>query len=349
MIRRRSSGQKGAALIYVLFALLVLSAMSTMLYELLNELRTGLGGWTWKAKAEAAAESSVAVAELKLLDDPAWRAGEDTTPEFETRVGDAGARLKTAHLRPPDMVEVTAVGRHRQGRSRIVRRIRLSDPTLYALLAGKRAVFEFGTTLDGAVAAGEEIRIGRGVGVPQSAPPVSLVSGRQISPTGVAPYFRPYESADPMPDIPVLNLAEIKNKIETRIANSELADVKLAGRQILRDGSLTILDGAFDDVSIYVAGDLRIIGAPKMDSKGDTPVFIVEKNLIANFSGADIRGVIYVGGKATLRGQAVITGTIIADEIDIAGGVTVRAFDRDPSRKRPEAGFFKRDVEIGVP
>lgn len=347
--RTPPSGQTGAALVNTLLALVVLSSMTALLYSQLSELRTALGAWTWKIKAEAAAESAVAEASLKLIDDPAWRAGEDTWPEFQSRVGDAQARLTTRHIRPPDLVEMTAVGRHRQGRSRAIRRIRILDPTLFALIARRRAALEFGVTLDGPAAAGEEIRLGRGIRAAPNSGGVSLVSGRRISVTGSDPAFNLFESADPMPVVPVLELDRLKSAYAARIANSTLTDVNISGRNILRDGSLTLVGGKFSDISIYVAGDLRLMGAPEIIARGDTPVLIVEKDLIANFSGADIRGVIYVGGKATLRGQSVITGTLIAEEIDIADGVTVRAFNRDASRPRIERGFFTREISIGVP
>lgn len=341
--------ESGAALLNTLLAMVVLSMMTVILYNQLSELQDTLAIRTWKVKAEAAAESAVVQAGLKLMDDSAWRAGEDTVPEHMLRLGDADARLTTEHVRPPDLVRLTAVGRYRRGRSRIVREVRLSDIGLFALAARKRINLDFGTILDGPVSAAEGITLGRGVGIPPENRGVSVISGREVTMSGYYPTVRVYRTAEPLPEIAKIDLDAVKGKYETRIANSVLTDAKLAGRSILRDGSLTIIGGTFGDVSIFVAGDLRLMGAPQVDSKGDTPVFIVEKDFVANLSGAEIRGVIYVGGKATIRGQSVITGTIVADEIDIADGVTVRAFDRDTGRKRPDASFFKRGIELRVP
>lgn len=341
--------ESGAALLNTLLAMLVLSMMTAVLYNHLSELQDSLAIRTWKVRAEAAAESAIVQAGLKLTDDSSWRAGEDTSPEHQLRLGDAGARLTTEHIRPPDMIRLTAVGRYRRSRSRIVQEAQLADISLFALAARKRINLDFGTALDGPVTAVEGITLGRGVGMAPENRGISLICGRDVTVSGYYPTVRVFQSAVPPPDVPNIDLDMMKAKYETRIANSALTDAKIAGRSILRDGSLTIVGGTFGDVSIFVAGDLRLMGAPQVDSKGDTPVFIVEKDLVANFSGADIRGVIYVGGKATIRGQSVITGTIIADEIDIADGVTVRSFDRDTTRKRPPASFFKRDIALSVP
>lgn len=343
------ANQAGAALINTLLALVVLSAMMTILYDQMNELQNSLAIRTWRVKAEAAAESAVVQAGVKLLDDSAWKAGEDTTPEHMLRLTDVDARISTEHIRPPDIIKLTAVGRHRRGRSRVVRMAGLSDVTLFGLAARRRIALDWGATLDAHVTAADDVRIGRGVSVPFGSPTVSVICGREVSMNGYLPLVRAFESAAPMPEIPTLNLDEIKKTYGTSIANPVLTEMKLAGRSILREGSLTIIGGEFNDVSIFVAGDLRLVGEMKIVSKGDTPVFFVEKDLRANFSGAEMRGVIYVGGKATIRGPSSITGTIIAEEIDIADGVTVRSFERDTSRDRPAPSFFKRGIAISVP
>ncbi len=338
------NSQGGAALIYVLIALAALSAMMGLVFDNLSELRTALGTWTWKVKAEASAESALEVASLKLLDDPLWKAGEDTAPEMQIQMTDAQSRLQTAHMRIPDLVKLTAIGKHRGGRHRAVRTTQIIDPTRFVLIGRKRVSLQFGTTVRGSVLAGEDIDVDRGVDLKSLAGVTSLLSGKQIHLTVAYPNLLTYENARLLPMPTPIDIDELKKLYATQIAGSVLTDVKLAGISVLKDGALTIVDGGFSDVSMFVTEDLHLMGAPKMSAKGDTPILIVQKNLIANFAGAEIRGIIYVGGKVTLRGQGVITGTIIAEEIDAGGGIAIQSFDEDAAKKRPTASFFKREI-----
>ncbi len=335
--------ERGAALIYVLIAVAAMLGMMGVVFAQLSEVRTAIGTWEWTRKARAAAESAIEVAQLKLMDDPAWKVGEDTVPEYDVALTDAQARVKTERVRFPDLVKLTAVGRYRGGRGRIERTAQITDPTLFALIAQKRIELEFGTGLWGTASAGEGITIARGVSFKSVTDVPTLISGKDVTYDVAYPEVRTYESAGSLPT-DALNLDDLKKTYETRIADGTLADIKLAARRLLRDGSLTIVNGEYSDVSLFVAGDLRMTGSPKFSSKGDTPIIIVEKDFTATFSGAEISGVIYVAGKVTLRGQATITGTIIADEIDVADGVTIQSFQEDPVTKPPPRSFFKREI-----
>ncbi len=335
--------ERGAALIYVLIAVAAMMGMMGVVFAQLSEVRTAVGTWEWTRKARVAAESGIEVAQLKLMDNPAWKAGEDTMPEYNVALTDAQARVKTDRVRFPDIVTLMAVGRHRGGRGRIERTAQITDPTLFALIAQKRIALEFGTGLWGTASAGEGITVGRGVSFKSVVGVPTLISGKDVTYDVAYPEVRTYESARSLPAAS-LKLDEIKKIYETRIVDGTLADAKIAGRRFLRDGSLTIVDGEYSDVSLFVAGELRMTGSPKFASKGDTPIVIVEKDFTANFSGAEIRGVMYVGGKVTLRGQAVITGTIIADEIDVGDGVTIQSFQEDAATKPPPQSFFRREI-----
>lgn len=332
--------QRGTAMVYTLLALLVLSIFLSIVYERVIDLMRSSRDWLWKEKVLVAAESGLAMSEARLLDDPFWVSGDGAAPELKFSLDDAEVVLRTVRFRVPDIVWTFSTGSYKREKKEVVRPVKIDDPTLFAMLARKEIRLGLGTIVRGSIF-GSDIRTESG----------SDVAGSIISTGGLDiekehPEAMVFDSAVSPPDVPSIDLKRVSKSWTKKVEGTVLASPAPDTGMYAAAGDFTIRDAALSGVSLWIPGNLTLEGKVVIrgQADADTPVLVVEKNLTGTLAGARIRGVVVVRGKATLRGEGLITGTLIADEIDLSGGVVVQSFDAVPNEKRPRARFWKRTV-----
>lgn len=328
--------ERGSALVYTLFSVAILSMFTTMIYERVLGLMHGSRDWLWKERARAAAESGVAAAQAHLLANPIWTAGDAVNREvLKFTLDGSEVEVRTEKFRQPDVIWIFSTGGFRKEKKETVQPIMLIDPTLFALMAKKSARMGAGSIVTGALY-GRRVKLEEGAEVVGSI--ISTGKSDMADEQAEAVVFDSTSSPPPVPELDVKTAsAAWRQKFPSSASD-------LGPGHYIHGGDLTLKDVSETGVSICVTGDLVLDGNVKLESSEDTPVLFVGKNLTGTLKGGRIRGVIYVQGKVKLKGQGLITGTLIADEIDISDGVVVQSFDAVSNTGRPVARFWKRRV-----
>lgn len=337
---KKSIADRGSALIYTLLTLTVISIFLSVIYERVLGLMRSSRDWLWTEKALVAAESGTAAVEARLLDDPVWSAGEGAAPEFRFVLDESEITVRTERFRPPDIVWIFSKGQYKRLKKETVRPVIISDPTLFALLSRKTVHLGMGTIVTGAVF-GSNVRTDEGSEVVGS-----IIAGGELDIAHRNPETFLFDSASLPPIVPELELRRHAKKWPKKLQEETLSGSTLQGGHYVKTGDLVLKDATETSVSIWVSGNLRLEGKVTLRAVPgtDTPVLVVEKDLSGILAGAVISGVIYVRGKVSLKGEGLLTGTLIADEIDLSDGVVVQSFDAVPNEKRPVAAFWKRQV-----
>lgn len=331
----------GTVMIYTLLALLVLSIFLSIVYEKVIDLMRSSRDWIWREKALVAAESGTAAAEARLSENPFWAAGDGLNPELVFTLDESEIVVRTERFRPPDIIWVFSTAFYKRAKKETVRPILIEDPTLFALLAHRSVSLGFGTIVTGAVA-GSTVRIAEGGEVYGS-----VISSGSLDIAKEQKEAAVFDSAASPPIVPSLDLNPFAQSWTKMISGPRLPPEPLKAGYYMAPGDLTIKDARETDVLIRVAGNLNLEGAVDLryTSVTDTPILIVGKDLTGTLSGARLRGMIYVAGKVKLKGEGLITGTIIADEIELGQGVVVQSFDAVTNLPRPTPQFWKRRVK----
>lgn len=326
-------------MIYTLLSLLVLSMFLSIIYERVIDLMRSSRDWLWMEKALVAAESGSALSEARLLADPRWSAGEGQIPSLKFSLDGADVEVRTEKLRAPDVVWIFSTGMYKRSKKETVRPVKLEDPLLFAVMAHRSVKLGSGTIITGSVY-GSHVRMEEGSEVVGN-----IISSGALDLASEQKEASIFDSATTPPEVPLLDLKPF-GQSWTQTVSDKNSSVSLKPGYYLTPGDLTLRDVVETNVSIRVAGSLKLEGKVLMrfTEASDTPILIVGKNLEGTLAGARLRGVIYVGGKVSLKGEGLITGTLIADEIDLSNGVVVQSFDASPNEKIPPAGFWKRRV-----
>ncbi len=339
--RGLSGGQNGSILVYTLLSLIVFSMVLSVVYDQLIGIMKSSRDWLWKEKALVAAESAAAAAEGRLLVDPAWSAGEEGGSEWQFTLDDASAQIRTERFRMPDVIWIFAGGRYKREEKNMVRPIIVRDATLFAVMARNDLNVGFGSIVQGSVY-GDSISIADG----------GEVVGGIISTGEIEIAHRPretvlFDSATTPPLVPWIKSDQYTAQWPRPWSEHHPGDTAPGRRFYVQAGDLTLQDFAESNVSIRVGGNLTLNGKINMrfDPADDTPILFVEKNLTGTLSGARIRGVIYVNGSVSLKGEGLITGTLIARDVALGQGVVVQSFDAVPTDPRPPASFWPRRIQ----
>ena len=338
-MRRNDSG---TAMLYTLMALMVLSIFLSMIYDRVLRLMRSSLEWQWREKAQAAAESGSAASEARLLEQPTWSAGEDPgrAPEWKFTLDGSDIRVRTERFRIPDIVWIFSSSVHKRAKKEVVRPLKIDDPTLFALMARRNISLGLGSIVTGSIYA-SHIKLEEGSEVVES-----VISSGGLDITESHKDANIFDDAASPPEVPDIDLKTLTAVWTQPLMTATLPDTPMMPGRYAAAGDLTIQNASETDVSIRVAGNLRLDGRVNLryTTASDTPILVVGKDLTGTLSGAKIRGVIFVAGKVTLKGEGLITGMIIADEIDLAAGVVVQSFDALPNDPRPAASFCKRRV-----
>ncbi len=336
---RRGGSERGSVMIYTLLSLLVLSMFLALIYERVIDLMRSSRGWLWTEKALASAESGSALAEARLLADPRWSVGEGHNPSLKFTLDEADVEVRTEKLRPPDIVWIFSTGVYKRSKKETVRPVKVEDPLLFALMAHRSVKLGPGTIVTGSVY-GSHVRMDEGSEVVGN-----IISSGSLDLASEQKEASIFDSATTPPEVPLLDMKPFGQSWTQTVSDKNSAGSLKPG-YYMTPGDLTLRDVTETNVSIRVAGSLKLEGKVLMrfTSPVDTPILIIGKNLEGTLAGAKLRGVIYVGGKVSLKGEGLIIGTLIADEIDLSGGVVVQSFDASPNEQIPPAGFWKRRV-----
>lgn len=320
--------------------------MMSVVYERVIGLMRSSRDWLWKERVQVAVESGSAMVEACLLEYPGWAAGEGSAPDIRFLMDESEISVRTERFRPPDIVWIFSTAKFKRLKRDTVRPVQISDPTIFALVARRGIRLGSGAIVTGSVV-GSTVRLESGSEVVGS-----VISRGELFADGRPAEAVFFDSAMAPPKSPVLDLKMISKSWPRQLPEKSLVGGALTGSAVdtgyfRHAGDLRFSELDEQSVFLWVEGNLTIDGKSKLRApkSADTPVLVVEKNITGQMKGGRIEGVIYVEGTVTLRGECLITGTIIADEIDIAEGVVVESFDVVPNAPRPAAAFWKRQVK----
>ncbi|MBI4179326.1 polymer-forming cytoskeletal protein [bacterium] len=331
--------QRGSALVYTLLTVAMLSLFTSIIYDRLLNLMKSSRDWLWKERARAAAESGTAVAMSRLVDDPYWSAEESVADDpLKFVLDDAAVSVRTKRFRPPDIIWIFASGSYQRERKETVEPLLISDPTLFAVLARRGVRLGPGSIVTGPVSGGS-VRM-------EDASEVvgSVISSGDLRMDADFREALVFDSVASPPVVPVIDPAVLRAGWTRKFPTDLPADSAIRPGRYLHSGDLTLSNVTRRGVSLYVTGNLILEGNVKLEGREDTPVLIVGKNLTGSLKGCRIRGVVYVTGRTELRGEGLITGTLISDEADLSAGAVVQSFDAVINAPRPSPNFFGRKV-----
>lgn len=335
----RTTRQSGSALVYTLLTLTVLSIFLSIIYERVIGLMRSSREWLWTEKALVASESGLALAESHLLQNPGWSAGENSTPEVRLALDESDITIRTDRFRPPDIIWLFSTGSYRNKRKDTVRPVMVHDPTIFSMMARRKVRLGSGTIVTGSIF-GADVRLEEGTEVVGS-----IISSGTLLTAREQTSAMVFDSVAAVPEVPDLNLKSLAAAWSQTIPGTTIESTLTPGayRSV---GDVTIRNATETAVLLLVQGSLALEGRVilRASPSADTPVLIVEKNIIGTLSGARIWGTIYAGGKVSLKGEGLIVGTIIADEIEISDGVVVQSFESMQAASRAAPAFWKRKI-----
>ncbi len=295
----------------------------SIIYDRAIGLMRSSRDWMWKEKSVAAAESGSAAAESMLIRDPGWLAGQGNDPELRFTLDQCDITVRTERFRIPDVVWIFSTGKFRKDRRETVRPVIIEDPTLFAAIGRQSVRLGAGAIVTGSVTA-PLVRLEEGCEVVGS-----VVSERDALVAKKQSEAIIFDSALSPPPFPAVRRPDWTG----------------TGYSV-RTGDVTIRNTTETALFLMVTGNLELAGKViwRAPAGADTPIFFVEKNLTGRLNGSKLRGTIYVRGRVMLTGEGLITGSIIADEIDLSEGVVVESFDAVPNVARPTPAFWTRRV-----
>lgn len=331
--------RRGSILVYTLLSLVVLSMVMSVVYDRLISVMRSSRNWLWKEKALVSAESGAAATEGRLLANPAWSAGENNAPEWQFKMDDAEIQVRTERFRPPDVVWIFSTGRYKKEQRDLVRPVIVRDPTLFAVMARNELRMGLGSIVEGSVY-GDDVEIAEGGEVLGSIISIGAIRIARRPPETIL-----FDSATTPPLVPDLKTDRIAKTWTRQWQADPKKDTASRGGLVFHRGDLALENFSGSNLSLRVDGNLTLNGKVdlRFDPPADTPILVVGKDLTGTLTGSKIRGVIYVTGKVSLKGEGLIVGTLIAEDIELGQGVVIKSFD-GAGGLRPPPGFWPRQV-----